>query len=80
MTDSKGESLGIFGVSEIEGIAVMVTWFYFLVFILSLTLALKCLIQNKNIDTLFVLFFATIIINCMGRYFLAASDRLEMAL
>lgn len=58
----------------------MVTWFYFLVFILSLTLALKCLIQNKNIDTLFVLFFATIIINCMGRYFLAASDGLEMAL
>lgn len=58
----------------------MVTWFYFFVFVLSLTLALKCLIQNKNIDTLFVLFFCAIIINCVGRYWLAASDGLEMAL
>lgn len=58
----------------------MVTWFYFLVFILSVTLALKCLLQNKNIDTLFVLFFCAIIINCMGRYLLAASDGLEMAI
>lgn len=58
----------------------MVTWFYFLVFILSLTLALKCLVQNKNIDTLFVLFFSAIIINCMGRYLLAASGGLEMAI
>lgn len=58
---------------------MMVTGFYFLVFILSLVLALKCLFQNKNIDTLFVLFFCAIIINCMGRYLLAASDGLEMA-
>lgn len=58
----------------------MITWFYFLVFILSLVLALKCLIQNKNIDTLFVFFFSVIIINCMGRYLLAASDGLEMAI
>lgn len=58
----------------------MVTGFYFLVFILSVILALKCFLQNKNIDTLFVLFFISIIINCMGRYLLAASDGLEMAL
>lgn len=58
----------------------MVTWFYLLVFILSVILALKCLLQNKNIDTLFVLFFSTIIINCMGRYLLAVSDGLEMAI
>lgn len=58
----------------------MVTWFYFLVFVLSLVLFFKCLIQYKNIDTLFVLFFSAIIINCMGRYLLAASDGLEMAI
>lgn len=58
----------------------MVILFYFFVFILSVVLALKCLLQNKNIDTLFVLFFSTIIINCMGRYMLAASDGLEMAI
>lgn len=58
----------------------MITRFYFLVFILSLTLALKCLLQNKNIDTIFALFFSAIIINCLGRYLLAASDGLEMAI
>lgn len=58
----------------------MVTGFYFIVFILSLILALKCLLQNKNIDTLFVLFFAAIIINCGGRYFVAISEGLEMAI
>ncbi len=58
----------------------MVVWFYFIVFALSLLLALKCLIQNKNIDTLFMLFFCSIIVNCAGRYFLAASEGLEMAI
>lgn len=51
-----------------------------MVFILSVILALKCLLQNKNMDTLFVLFFIAIIINCMGRYLLASSDGLEMAI
>lgn len=58
----------------------MVTGFYFFVFALSLILALKCFIQNKNMDTLFVLFFCAIIINCAGRYLLAASEGLEMAI
>lgn len=58
----------------------MVTWFYFVVFVLSLILALKCLLQNKIMDTLFVLFFSAIIINCAGRYLLAASEGLEMAI
>lgn len=57
----------------------MVTGFYFVVFVLSLILALKCLLQNKNIDTLFVLLFGAIIINCAGRYLLAVSEGLEMA-
>ena len=58
----------------------MVTWFYFIVFVLSLIFALKCLLQNKNIDTLFVLCFVAIIINCAGRYLLATSEGLEMAI
>lgn len=58
----------------------MVTGFYFIVFVLSLILALKCLIQNKNMDTLFVLFFSAIIINCAGRYLLSVSESLEMAI
>jgi len=57
----------------------MVTLFYFIVFVLSLALALKCLLQNKNMDTLFVLFFGAIIINCAGRYLLSISEGLEMA-
>lgn len=58
----------------------MIVLFYLSVFILSVVLALKCLLQNKNIDTLFVLFFSSIIINCMGRYMLATADGLEMAI
>lgn len=58
----------------------MVTWFYFIVFALSLIFALRCLLLNKNIDTLFVLFFSAIIINCAGRFLLSVSEGLEMAL
>lgn len=58
----------------------MIVLFYLSVFILSVVLALKCLLQNKNIDTLFGLFFSSIIINCMGRYMLATADGLEMAI
>lgn len=58
----------------------MVTEFYFIVFLLSLILALKCLRQNKNMDTLFIMFFSAIIINCAGRYLLATSEGLEMAI
>ncbi len=58
----------------------MVTVFYFIVFLLSLILALKCLMQNKNMDTLFIMFFSVIIINCAGRYLLATSEGLEMAI
>lgn len=63
-----------------EGEIVMVTGFYFFIFILSVIFAMKCLLQNKNIDTLFVLFFVSIITNCLGRYLLAASKGLEMAI
>jgi len=58
----------------------MVTWFYFIVFMLSLLLTGSFLIKNKKADSVFVLFALLVNINCMGRYFLAASETLEMAL
>lgn len=58
----------------------MVTGFYFIVFVLSLVFATQCFLLNKNMDTLFVLFFTAIVINCGGRYLLSASKGLEMAL
>lgn len=67
-------------IQNVKGRRNMVTGFYFIVFVLSLILALKCLMQNKNMDTLFIMFFIAIIINCAGRYLLAISEGLEMAI
>ncbi len=58
----------------------MVTWFYFIVFVLSLILTFKCFLQNKKIDTLFVLWFIASIINCGGLWLLSVSEGLEMAI
>lgn len=57
----------------------MVTGFYFIVFILSLIMMGNFLIRNKNVDTQFILFSLLVTINCLGRYMLAASESLEMA-
>lgn len=58
----------------------MISWFYFLVFALSLVLTGSFLIRNKNVDTVFILFSILITINCGGRYLLAVSKSLEMAI
>jgi len=58
----------------------MITWFYFIVFVLSLIMTISFLIKNRKIDTVYMLFAIFVTINCMGRYMLAASDTLEMAL
>ena len=58
----------------------MITWYYLVIFILSLMLALSCLLRNKNIDTLFTLLFIAIVVSCMGRYVIASSTVLEMAI
>lgn len=34
----------------------MVTWFYFIVFLLSLIMTARFLIRNKTVDTLYILF------------------------
>lgn len=58
----------------------MVTWFYFIVFLLALVMTGSFLIRNKKVDTLFIMFSILVTINCLGRYMLAASDNLEMAI
>lgn len=58
----------------------MVTAFYFIVFVMALIMTGNFLFRNKNVDTLFVLFSITVTLNCMGRYMVAASETLEMAL
>lgn len=58
----------------------MISWFYFLTFVLSLVLTGSFLIRNKNVDTVFILFSILITINCGGRYLLAVSKSLEMAI
>ena len=58
----------------------MVTWFYFIVFLLALIMTASFLYRNKNVDTIFMLFSIMVTINCLGRYMLAASESLEMAI
>ena len=58
----------------------MVTWFYFIVFVLSLVMMGSFLFRNKNVDTLFILFSLMVTLNCMGRYMLAISHSLETAI
>ena len=58
----------------------MVTWFYFIVFLLALIMTGSILLRNKNVDTLLVLFSLVVTINCMGRYMLASAESIEMAI
>ncbi|MGN0341930.1 MAG: HD-GYP domain-containing protein [Roseburia sp.] len=57
----------------------MVTWFYFIVFVLALIMAGSFMVRNKNVDTVFCLFSMLVMINCFGRYLLSTADSLEMA-
>lgn len=57
----------------------MVTWFYFIVFLLALMMNGSFLIRNKNANTRFVLFSILVMVNCFGRYMLATAETLEMA-
>ena len=57
----------------------MVTWFYFMVFILALIMTGSFLVKNKNVDTMFILFAVLVTINCLGRFVLASAETLELA-
>lgn len=58
----------------------MVTWFYFIVFLLALFMAASFLLQTKNADSTFILFSIMVVVNCLGRFMLASAQTLEMAL
>ena len=58
----------------------MVTWFYFIVFVLALIMTGSFLARNKNVDSVFMLFAVLVTINCLGRYVLASAETLELAI
>ena len=58
----------------------MVTWFYFVVFVLAFVMTTSLLVKSRNVDTMYILFCILVTINCLGRYLLAASESLDMAI
>ncbi|MBQ8798312.1 MAG: response regulator [Lachnospiraceae bacterium] len=58
----------------------MVTWFYFIVFALSLIMTGSFLVKSRNVDALYILFYIFVTVNCLGRYLLAVSESLDMAI
>lgn len=58
----------------------MVTWFYLMVFVLSLVLLIRVLFTNKKVDTMLMLAVILVMLNCLGRYLVAATESLEVAL
>lgn len=58
----------------------MVTWFYFIIFVLSLIMLIRVLVTNKKVDTLILVGISLLVINCLGRYMLASSKTLEVAI
>ena len=58
----------------------MVTWFYFIIFVLSLIMLIRVLVTNKKVDTLILVGIGLLVINCLGRYMLASSKTLEVAI
>ena len=58
----------------------MVSSLYLLTFVASVVMTGWFLLRNKKTDNLYVIFCLLVIINSLGRYLLAVSDNLQMAL
>lgn len=58
----------------------MITWFYLIVFLLSLAMLGRVLFTNQKVDSLVLIAIGLLVINCWGRYVLASSENLEMAI
>lgn len=58
----------------------MISWFYFIAFLLAVYTFISFIIVNKKVDSLLTLFALFVITNCSGYYFLSVSRTLEMAL
>lgn len=57
----------------------MVTWFYFIVFVLSMILMIRILASSRKVDVLLVVSVILVTVNCLGRYLLATAETLEVA-
>ena len=62
-----------------EGL-VLVSNFYLIVFVIAITMTGLFMIKNRKIDSMFVLFGVAIIANAMGRYMMATSTNIQMAI
>ena len=58
----------------------MVSWFYFIVFALSLMMLIRIFITNRKVDTMLMVFALSVTINSLGRYMLATAENLEIAI
>lgn len=58
----------------------MISWFYFIVFLLSLYMFASFIINNKKVDSLLILFALMVVINCAGYYFIYISSTIELAI
>ena len=58
----------------------MITKFYFIVFLLSIFMLARVLFMNKKTDSLILVAIGLLVCNCLGRYMLASSPNLEMAI
>ena len=58
----------------------MVTNFYFIVFVACIITTFTCVIRNKNIDSIYLLFDILVTCNCLGRYIIAGANNLQVAL
>ena len=58
----------------------MVTWFYFIVFLLSMVMVGTFLIRNKTVNSEFFLFSLLVMLNCFGNYLVSVSENLETAI
>lgn len=58
----------------------MISWFYFIVFLLSLYMFASFIINNKKVDSLLILFALMVVINCAGYYFIYSSNTIDLAI
>lgn len=59
---------------------MIVSVFYFVVFLLSVSILILYAMRNKNVDRNFILFSFALSINCFGRYVLSRAQTLDTAM
>ena len=57
----------------------MISWIYFIAFLLALYMFVSFLIHNRKVDSLLITFALLVLANCSGYYFMSISQTLEAA-